>query len=218
MEASGAYRTDRAAALSGVPRSTVYQWARSGVLVPSVSREKVLLWSFADLMGLRVVYWLRQPKRDNGIDVPATSMPAVKRALDELRRLELPLWDQERSAIVVDRSGRVLLERSSGLQTASGQLVLADVLNVLQPFDTELGIRGPDLIRPRPAIRIHPGRLAGSPHIEDTRIETRALGALCESGLSNAKILALYPFLSVEQISESLDLEAQLTDNLRRAA
>lgn len=35
MQFGGAYTADRTAALSGVPRSTVHYWARSGYLVPS---------------------------------------------------------------------------------------------------------------------------------------------------------------------------------------
>src|SRR5262249_54325081 len=52
MDPAGAYTADRAAALSGVPKSTLHWWARHDVLVPSVSATKVMLWSYADLMGL----------------------------------------------------------------------------------------------------------------------------------------------------------------------
>jgi DNA-binding transcriptional MerR regulator len=53
----GAYTVERAAALSGVPRSTVHYWARNGHLLPSVS-EAPRLYSFTDLLALRVLYWL----------------------------------------------------------------------------------------------------------------------------------------------------------------
>ncbi len=43
----------RRAALSGVPKSTVHYWSRQGILVPSVSPERVKLWSYGDLMALR---------------------------------------------------------------------------------------------------------------------------------------------------------------------
>jgi len=39
----GVYTAERAAALSGVPKSTIHYWAREGVLAPSVSAEKVKL-------------------------------------------------------------------------------------------------------------------------------------------------------------------------------
>ncbi|MCL2464549.1 MAG: hypothetical protein FWF28_05725, partial [Micrococcales bacterium] len=56
---SGCYEASRAAALSGVPKSTLYEWARRRVVVPSVSPEREKLWSYADLMALRIVSWLR---------------------------------------------------------------------------------------------------------------------------------------------------------------
>jgi hypothetical protein len=81
----GAYTADRAAALSGVPRSTIHWWARERILVPSVSPSRQRLWSFADLMGLRTIYWLRRGKTtESGVDVPATSMGAVRAALVSL--------------------------------------------------------------------------------------------------------------------------------------
>lgn len=56
MEPRGAYTAERAAALSGVPKSTVHNWARQDILVPSVSAERVKLWSYGDLMALRTIY------------------------------------------------------------------------------------------------------------------------------------------------------------------
>jgi DNA-binding transcriptional MerR regulator len=99
MEMGGAYTAERAAALSGVPRSPIYYWARQG-LVPSLSRSP-LLWSYTDLLALRTLYWLRQPKRAHDREVPATSMPKVRRALAELRKLDLDLFEDARPGIGV---------------------------------------------------------------------------------------------------------------------
>lgn len=219
MESTGAYTADRAAALSGVPKSTVYAWARVGVLVPTVSSRKLHLWSYTDLMGLRVIYWLRQNKTKlDGTDIPATSMPAVKRALKALSDLDLPLWSGDGSAIRVDGSGRVFIADGDKLADTSGQVAIESVLQPTAPFETSKGVRGPDLVKPRPTLRIHPGRLAGSPHVADTRVETLALSALKDAGYTMARIALLYPFLSRSQISDSLDLESQLKTNLLRAA
>lgn len=73
----GCYQAPRAAALSGVPRSTVYDWAVKGIVVPSISPEREKLWSYADLMALRIVSWLRHPnaldeerRRDSAMRTP----------------------------------------------------------------------------------------------------------------------------------------------------
>jgi hypothetical protein len=79
-EPTTAYTADRAAALAGVPQSTLHYWAREGILTPSVSSERVKLWSFADLMALRAVEWLRRKKILGAKDVPPTRMPEIRRA------------------------------------------------------------------------------------------------------------------------------------------
>jgi uncharacterized protein (DUF433 family) len=95
---------------------------------------------------------------------------------------------------------------------------MTEWLNPIAPFDTVDDTHGPDLISPRPLIRIHPGRLAGSPHVINTRIETIALNALYEAGYPEHQIASLYPHLTLAHIAESLDLESQLRGNLLRAA
>ena len=80
------------------------------------------------------------------------------------------------------------------------------------------GLRGPDLVAPRPGLRIIPTKLAGSPHVAGTRLETRALAALSRDGLATATIQELYPFVTVAQIDEAIALEDQLDANLTMPA
>lgn len=222
IEPRGAYVADRAAALSGVPKSTVHYWAREGILVPSVSAERVKLWSYADLLGLRTIYWLRQTKtaRD-GREVPRTAMPAVRKALAALRDYELGLWSDEGSPrIAVDRGGQVFLRTDAvALETADGaRLPAPDWLGLIEPFTTSEQTHGPDLLAPRPTLRIVPGKLAGSPHVAKTRIETIAIAAVADRGIGQEAIRALYPSIAPVAISEALDLERQLRHNLQAAA
>jgi len=221
-ERRGAYTADRAAALSGVPKSTVHYWARKEYLVPSVSAERVKLWSYADLMGLRTIYWLRQTKRaTDGREIPRTAMPAVRRALDALRDLDLGLWTEERGpTVLVDRGGNVhirvapgVVERPDGLRPFH-----PDWLDLIEPFSTSETIEGPNLQAPRPHLRIVPGKLSGSPHIANTRIETIAVAALADRRLSAEAIHSLYPAVSPGALAEAVDLEHQLRQNLKIAA
>jgi uncharacterized protein (DUF433 family) len=91
------------------------------------------------------------------------------------------------------------------------------LLDVIEPFRSVEGSRGPHLVRPRPLLRIVPGKLGGSPHVLDTRLESQALGALAASGLLEAKIYRLYPDVEPPAIDDALDLERQLEQNLRPA-
>lgn len=199
-ERRGAYTADRAAALSGVPKSTVHYWARREILVPSVSAVRVKLWSYTDLMGLRTIYWLRRPKRaSDGWDVPPTTMTAVRKALAELRELDLTLWtEQGGPAVVVDRAGDVYVRVEPGVveKPVGVRPLDADLLEVIEPFSTLEGTEGPNLQAPRPNLRIVPGKLSGSPHIVSTRIETIAIAALGDRDLDPDRIHALYPVVA----------------------
>jgi uncharacterized protein (DUF433 family) len=220
MEARGAYTAERAAALSGVPKSTVHYWARQEILVPSISPVRVKLWSYGDLMAMRTIYWLRQTKQDPaGRVVPRTAMKAVRRALREIAALELDLWSEDGAPrVAVDRAGKIVIQHGGRAERLEGQNILnADMLDLLAPFASREGLRGPDLSVPRPQVRIVPGKLGGSPHIVHTRLESQALGALAVSGLKQAKIYRLYPDVQPAAIDDALDLERQLAENLLQA-
>jgi uncharacterized protein (DUF433 family) len=221
MAPRGAYPADRAAALSGVPRSTVHDWARKGVLVPGISAERTRLWSYADLMGLRLVYWLRHPKQaPGGEDVPAAPMSQVREALDALRAREQDLWSPGGPSLVaVERGGRIVLNPGSAPEDLTGQWLLGDGdwLNLVVPFPTDEGTKGPDLIQPRPTLRIIPGKLGGEPHVARSRVETRALAALARRGMDANNIVALYPTLDEDSVVDAIDLEDQLERNLHPA-
>ncbi len=221
MEPRGAYTADRAAALSGVPQSTVHYWARREILVPSISPERVKLWSYGDLMALRTIYWLRQTKQDrSGREVPRTAMRAVRRALREIAALQLDLWSEDGAPrVAVDRNGGIVIDPDGRALRPGGQQILdADMLDLVAPFESYEGLHGPDLSAPRPRLRIVPGKLGGAPHVIHTRLESEAVGALADGGLPAAKIYRLYPDVGRAAIDDALDLETQLARNLRPVA
>lgn len=210
----GCYEAGRAAALSGVPRSTVYYWARHKVVVPSVSPVREMLWSYADLMALRIVSWLRHPKADEGGARPGSPMTEVRQALAQLEQLGVELWSPEnfrRSPLVVDRAGKIHLRVDDDVRTVDGRSPLdPDWLDLLGPFD-RAGGNGPDLVAPRRHLRIVPARVAGEPHVEGSRLTTLTLAALAGRGVDTRKIAEMYG-VSIEVVDEAVDLERQLTD------
>jgi uncharacterized protein (DUF433 family) len=221
MDPRGAYSADRAAALSGVPKSTVHYWARKEILVPSVSAERIRLWSYSDLLALRVIAWLRATKTaPDGQAIAPTTMTAVRTGLRELANIDLALWTGEGSPnIAVDRGGRIVLNATPSPEHPDGQAVLdADALDLLRPLAIGRLVRGPDLVTPRPRLRIVPGKLAGAPHVHRTRIETEALAALWRRGMTVGKITALYPAIDIADVEDALDLECELQPDLALAA
>lgn len=215
---SGAYTADRAAALSGVPKSTLYYWARKGHLQPSVSSSP-RLWSYKDLLALRTIYWLRQPKKAFELDVRPTSMAKVRRALKQIQELRLDLFDNERPIVAVTLSGDVVLDKEAlPLQLVDGQYLERELIDILGPFEGLEGTRGPSLTQPRTNVRIAPGRISGAPHIAGTRLPTQSIYTLRQRGFTIEHLARLYPFASREALGDSIDLEKQLEGNLKRAA
>lgn len=209
----GCYQASRAAALSGVPVSTVYYWARTGVITPSVSPAKPKRWSYADLIGLRIVYWLRHPKPHESEAVPASPMNDVRRALAELDDLGLDIWSSNyagpRTPLRVDRGGKVYVDTGAMIETTHREGVLGETLDLLGPFEIDGG-RGPDLVQPRPHLRIVPGKVSGEPHLDHSRITTQAVSALYLRFGDLDKVISFYPEVAPQAISEAIDLERQL--------
>ena len=211
---TGCYEGPRAAALSGVPKSTVYHWARAGVVTPSVSQTRIMLWSYADLMALRIVYWLRHRKHIHEVDIPPSPMPRVREALSSLERRGIDIWDdsgeQPDSPLRVDLKGSIfVLEDRLTRRERDNQLVLHSILDLLGPF-TFSRQSGPDLIRPRPHLRIIPGKVSGEPHLADSRITTQVAASLCEQIQDFDKVAGLYPGFHAYHFEEAFEFEHSL--------
>jgi uncharacterized protein (DUF433 family) len=167
---------------------------------------------------------LRQSKNTaDGYEVAPTRLPTIRRALEALRRVDLDLWSEEHGpSLLVDHGGSLYLKREGIIsmlpdQEGRAQLVEQELLDLMEPYERVEGQQGPHLRQPRPRLRIIPGKLAGSPHVANTRIETIALGALAARGMSAELIGELYPALTAAAIQEALDLEGQLARNLAAA-
>lgn len=220
--ATGAYTEERAAALSGVPRSTVNLWKRQALVPASVSPERVALWSWDDLVLLRYVYWLRRRKtlteRDGVPEVPATQMSDVRAAVAKLRDdYDRPGQAAAKSGVLrVDVHGR-LFRREGHLLLQGNQIASEKLVSLIGKFPTDNGL-GPDLRHPRPLLSIIPSKLGGSPHIEGTRIETVTISALVDAGYRMRTLLRYYPGTTRLQIEQAVELERQLSGNLDQQA
>ena len=192
----------------------MYWWARNAVVVPTVSPMKEKLWSFSDLMALRLVTWLRHTKPgDGGTTRAASPMPRVRQAFALLDELELDPWSADldgQSPILVDAAGRIYVRTPNDVFDVNGQRTLLPehALGLTAPFTSE-GIFGPDLLRPRPLLRIVPAKVSGEPHVVNSRLTTLTIAALAARGFSARRIAGLYDE-PVEAIEEAIDLERQL--------
>lgn len=207
----GHYVADRAAQLSGVPRSTLYDWRRNDVYVPDFQGTTPVSWSYRDLVYLRLLAWLRQ------IGMPRSAaseqVSEVKRLIATGRRIQKVRASQ--LTLVLDDDPNTQLG-DQNLLPFDDLTALLNTFDLLDPIselrnDGRRRAWGPDLINPSPHTYISPWVLAGDPCIESTRIPTRAIYALREErSLATAQVVALYPGLSEAASDDAHRLERRL--------
>ena len=208
----GRYGADRAAQLSGIPRSTLYEWQRQAVYRPDFVRTKPMAWSYRDLIYLRLLAWMRSQRVERRY--AADRVAEVRKASIEGERIEQVRTD-----------GRSVLLNNETRNRSTGQDPFQDIeiLDLISAFDLlepveELGDRplwGPDLVNPSERSFISPWVMAGEPCVTDTRIPTSTLYALrVDRRLSTDRIVALYPGVNGNAVDDAIALETRL----RRAA
>jgi uncharacterized protein (DUF433 family) len=213
------YTAQRAAALSGVPKSTVYYWSTHDVLEPSLSRSRPKLWTYTDVVGLRIIYWLRRNKPE----ADRSTMKSVRRALAGIERVGEELGSPS-TRVAVNRLGNVFISHAASDERAAewveaitgmaqSQANLWGAFDPLVEYDSDAGPVGPDLREPRPLLRIIPGKLGGEPHIDGTRIGSLTIAGLVDEGWSLSNVVALYPGLTTDAVEQCIDLERQLARN-----
>lgn len=131
----------------------------------------------------------------------------------DLRQRADDLWFKSAAgddvcALLVTADGHVFLRTDAPVlvEPLTGQR-RHEQLNVLGEVRLANMMVGPDLIRPRPALRIVPGKLAGEPHVEGTRITSRMIAGLAGRGFDVERILKLYPRLTRAAAEQAVDLE-----------
>ena len=202
----GRYDSARASQLSGIPRRTVNYWFQHELLVPDDVDER--LWSYRDLVYLRVFAWLRTKKMPP--EVAAAEVRELKKAVIHGVRVTS-----------VRSQGSELLLGNEAVDRMSGEMVFAsiapffaelDLVAISRSADLEVGrYGGPDLLSPRSRVTIRPWVHSGEPCIRGTRITTMAVYSLAEDrGLEAKNIVRLYPGTSVRDVREAIDLETSL--------
>ncbi len=205
----GRYLVDRAAQLSGIPRSTLYEWRRSKIYVPDFDAGNPVTWSYRDLILLRLLAFLRQG------DMPRST------AAVQVRRIKSDLEQGKAVRRVFATRESLIVEPEPESRTGGNLLPYDDVFAYVRVFDLhhpvdELGgprsrLWGPDLIRPSRLTAISPVVLAGDPCVERTRIQTSSLYVLAtDRGLDPEGIVGLYPDISIDAVIDAIALERRL--------
>jgi uncharacterized protein (DUF433 family) len=218
----GRYAAARAAQLSGVPKSTVYDWRSNKVFEPDYTTAHPAMWSYRDLVLLRVLAWLRQ----GGMERPlaAEKVASIKTQLSS--GIDIRYIHATRKDIVLNGEGADgASDDRENLLPSSDFFSLLATFDLHEPIDELRSARrgpiwAPDLVTPSVHSFISPWVLAGDPCVQRTRIPTSALHALSsERALPTDAIVELYPGLTEAAVEDAISLERRLRgDDISAAA
>lgn len=209
----GRYSAERASQLSGVPKSTIYDWRRERIFTPDFTAAFPAMWSYRDLVLLRLLAWLRQ----GGMARPlaAENVADVKQQLTNGKQVRL-IRATRRDVILDDGDGTVVSDDRANLLPSSDFYGLLAAFDLHEPIaelrpGNDRPVWAPDLVRPSDHSFISPMVMAGDPCIERTRIPTSAIHALhVERQLPVGSIVELYPGLTPEVAEDAISLERRL--------
>lgn len=195
------YSSEMAAALSGATSRQLAYWRKATengkpVLVPEISAERPILYSFRDVVALRTCAYLRN----------RLSLQKVRFALGTLKDLgETGHLSQYR--LVADGRSVVLVrseDEAIDLVHRPGQQVTVVMADVLRPFAVGQ-VTVPDLRHPEPAIAVDPEILGGHPVVDGTRVPFELVADLVEDGVPPESISEYYPSVSASAASDAVE-------------
>ena len=182
-----------ASVLSGATPRQLSYWRRPtrsapALLEPAAKRSGRYLYSWADVVALRAIVYLRQEK----------SLPKIRTAVERLRTLESDEWEhlaryqlvRTAKTIIVRTPRGELLDLEQEPATVLDEVLLEDVL---EPFWTGDGAEVPDLRHPRPRLSVNPQVLGGYPVISGSRVPFDVVAGLADEGAELAEIVAISP-------------------------
>jgi uncharacterized protein (DUF433 family)/DNA-binding transcriptional MerR regulator len=195
------YAPKLAAALSGATLHQLAHWRKAGpgrgaVLVPEISAARPVLYSFRDLIALRICVRLRND----------TSLQKIRRALDTLRD---DLQEREHLSayrLIADGATIYLAEpgQATDLVRHKANLVIHDLVDVLRPFYRD-GRHIPDLLQPRDHVTVDPAIRGGMPVLEGTRVPYDEVAALLRDGVPAEQVSEYYPSVSATAALDTAD-------------
>jgi Uncharacterized conserved protein len=205
-----------AAALSGASPGQLEHWRRQpvrggrAVLVPEVSAERPLLYSFRDVMALRTCVYLRE----------RVSLQKIRRAIANLNELGFAehLSHYRLVATEDDSVAMVGPDHAVDLVRHPGQQIIAEMSDVLAPFFvSKRAIEVPDFWQPRPQLTVNAAVRGGHPVVSGTRVPYELVAGLVADGVPPEQIREFYPSVSTEGARDADDF-ARYVEQVEHAA
>jgi uncharacterized protein (DUF433 family) len=202
------FTTEQVIRLTGISRRRLAYWLDRDIVAADVDeargRGHVRLWSFRNLVEVRVALWLRDK----------VSLQLIRAMVGKLRGLEgldHPLADVSLAVVETTRKARrqdVVIQQADGSWEtwAEGQKVM-EVTVPLRRFADELRQAADVDRRSRRqvgAVERRRGALGSTPVLAGTRVPISAIRSLHQAGWSTERILASYPGLEAADVAAAL--------------
>lgn len=205
------WTTEQVLRITGVSKRRLAYWLDRGIVTADVDeargRGRVRLWSFANLVEVRVVLWLRD----------RMSLQLIGKIVEHLRQcgVDQPLAELRFAVVDTGRLKRptdVVVQRPDGAWETSleGQVVMEVVLP-LERFADELRKASErDRATRREAGRVERrrGRMGSAEVLAGTRVPIAAIQRLDAAGWSAERITENYPGLTSRDVSAALKAKA----------
>ena len=206
QEEAAAFTSQQVLRLTGISKRQLDYWITRGLVKPEIDsgegRGRVRLFSFRDLLQLRVAAWLRS----------YVSLQLIRRIVSRwrVRGFEEPL--AEVTFGVVAGTQEVAMQLPDGSwegSTRPDQLFMRITIPVQEFAESLQKATSEDRRERRRVGRIERRRgvLGSEPVLAGTRIPTKAIWSLHAGGFTTEQILASYPGLEAADIKVALDEE-----------
>jgi uncharacterized protein (DUF433 family)/DNA-binding transcriptional MerR regulator len=198
-----------ASVLSGASIDQLGYWRRptakaEPLLVPETKRSGRYLYSWADIVALRSIVFLREEK----------SLPKIRRAVRQLRGFEAGQWVHLSQYTLARTSESIYVRRPDGeildLERSPGAILDETLMaDVLKPFESK-GAVVPSLEHPRDHLDVDPDILDGFPVVSGSRVPFHLVASLAEDGADAAEIIEIYPSVDPSGIEDARSFARQV--------
>lgn len=206
-----AWTTEQVLRITGVSKRRLGYWLDRGILTAEIDeargRGRVRLWSFANLVEVRVVVWLRD----------RVSLQLIAKIVEHLRKrgIDQPLSELRFAVVDTGKARRptdVVVQRPDGSWETplEGQVVMEVVLPLSRFADELRAASERDRAGRRQPGRVerHRGRMGSAEVLAGTRVPVDAVRRLHGAGWSTERIIENYPGLTKRDVQAALKARA----------
>lgn len=208
-----AYTTELTAKLTGASLAQLARFRAGGLLAPELQDGRTILYSFRDVIALRSLMWLRGDYSLQKIRRAIGNLDLAHLDVEHLSEVEFVKSGD--SIFAHDEEGFTDLVRSPG----SREIQTFKLGDVFAPFKAYRGREVPDLLRPSEHLTVDPGRMAGIPVIDGTRIPFDTIAQLVDGRTIGAEDVRLYyPSVTPAAADDAVQFAESLRPAKRGAA